>query len=80
MKPTAWKASATRPGRSLNLLKMEVISELQYRDLSQNTGRCLHASMGEALKTLLEEVNLEQLNQDLQNQSVNLEGQAQKKP
>ena len=38
------------------------------------------ASIGaEALKTLLEEVNLEQLNQDLQNQSVNLEGQAQKK-
>ncbi len=63
-----------------SIKKMEVISELQYRDLSLKYGPVFTASIGaEALKTLLEEVNLEQLNQDLQNQSVNLEGQAQKK-
>lgn len=63
-----------------SIKKMQVISELSYRDLSLKYGPVFTAGIGaEALKALLEEVNLEQLYQDLQSQSVNLEGQAQRK-
>lgn len=63
-----------------SIKKMQVISELQYRDLSMKYGPVFTAGIGaEALKGLLEEVNLEQLLQDLQTQSTTLEGQAQKK-
>ncbi len=63
-----------------SIKKMQVISELAYRDLSLKYGPVFTASIGaEALKALLEEVNLEQLFSDLQSQSVNLEGQAQRK-
>ncbi|HVY68148.1 MAG TPA: DNA-directed RNA polymerase subunit beta', partial [Patescibacteria group bacterium] len=60
--------------------KYQVISELAYRDLSLKYGPVFTAGIGaEALKGLLEEINLEQLAQDLQNQLPNLEGQAQRK-
>src|SRR3989344_3433924 len=63
-----------------SIKKMQVISELAYRDLSLKYGPVFTASIGaEGLKGLLEEVNLEQLYADLQTQSVNLEGQAQRK-
>ena len=63
-----------------SIKKLQVISELQYRDLSLKYGPVFSAGIGaEALKGLLEEINLEQLAQDLQGQSVNLEGQAQRK-
>ncbi|MCX6797502.1 MAG: DNA-directed RNA polymerase subunit beta', partial [Candidatus Doudnabacteria bacterium] len=60
--------------------KMQVISELAYRDLSMKYGPVFTASIGaEALKGLLEEVNLENLAQELTAQLVGLEGQAQRK-
>jgi DNA-directed RNA polymerase subunit beta' len=63
-----------------SLKKLQVISELQYRDLSLKYGPVFSAGIGaEALKGLLEEVNLEQLALDLQTQLPNLEGQAQRK-
>ncbi|MDR3642741.1 MAG: DNA-directed RNA polymerase subunit beta' [Candidatus Doudnabacteria bacterium] len=63
-----------------SIKKMQVISELQYRDLSLKYGPVFSAGIGaEALKGLLEECNLEQLAADLQGQSQNLEGQAQRK-
>lgn len=63
-----------------SIKKMQVISELQYRDLSLKYGPVFSAGIGaEALKGLLEETNLEQLVGDLQTQSANLEGQAQRK-
>jgi len=63
-----------------SIKKYQIISELQYRDLSLKYGPVFSASIGaEALKGLLEEVNLEQLVGDLNTQLVNLEGQAQRK-
>ncbi len=63
-----------------SIKKMQVISELQYRDLSLKYGPVFTASIGaEGLKALLEEINLEQLFADLQTQAQTLEGQAQKK-
>jgi len=63
-----------------SIKKMQVISELAYRDLSMKYGPVFTAGIGaEALKGLLEEVNLEQLYQDLVTQTASLEGQAQRK-
>ena len=63
-----------------SIKKLQIISELQYRDLSLKYGPVFSASIGaEGLKTLLSEVNLEQLLQDLQTQLPGLEGQAQRK-
>ncbi len=60
--------------------KMQVISELQYRDLSLKYGPVFSAGIGaEALKGLLEQTNLEQLAQDLQTSLPELEGQAERK-
>ena len=60
--------------------KMQVISELAYRDLSLKYGPVFTAGIGaEALKGLLEETNLEQLAQDLEQELPELEGQAQRK-
>ncbi len=60
--------------------KLQVISELAYRDLSLKYGPVFTAGIGaEALKGLLEEVNLEELARDMQTQLPNLEGQAQRK-
>jgi DNA-directed RNA polymerase subunit beta' len=63
-----------------SIKKLQIISELQYRDLSLKYGPVFSASIGaEGLKGLLEEVNLEQLAQDLQTQLPGMEGQAQRK-
>lgn len=63
-----------------SLRKLQVISELQYRDLSLKYGPVFKASIGaEGLKGLLEEINLEQLVQELEAAQKNLEGQAAKK-
>jgi len=63
-----------------SIKKLQIISELQYRDLSLKYGPVFNAGIGaEALKGLLEEINLEQLAQDLQTQLPELEGQAERK-
>jgi DNA-directed RNA polymerase subunit beta' len=63
-----------------SIKKFQIISELEYRDLSLKYGPVFTAGIGaEALKGLLEEVNLEELAADLENAVKNLEGQAAKK-
>ncbi len=63
-----------------SIRKMQVISELQYRDLSMKYGPVFKAGIGaEALKGLLEEVNLETLATELEATLKGLEGQAAKK-
>ncbi|MCL5667087.1 MAG: DNA-directed RNA polymerase subunit beta' [Patescibacteria group bacterium] len=63
-----------------SIKKYQIISELQYRDLSLKYGPVFSAGIGaEALKGLLEETNLENLAQELQTELPNLEGQANRK-
>lgn len=63
-----------------SIKKMQIISELQYRDLSLKYGPVFTAGIGaEALKGLLEDINLEELAQELEVQLKNSEGQAQRK-
>ncbi len=63
-----------------SIKKYQVISELSYRDLSLKYGPVFKAGIGaEALKGLLEEINLEELAVELEAQFKNLEGQAAKK-
>jgi DNA-directed RNA polymerase subunit beta' len=63
-----------------SIKKYQIISELQYRDLSLKYGPVFSAGIGaEALKGLLEEVNLEELAQELQTELPELEGQAERK-
>lgn len=63
-----------------SIKKYQIISELQYRDLSLKYGPVFTAGIGaEALKGLLEEIHLEELAQELEGELKNLEGQAAKK-
>jgi DNA-directed RNA polymerase subunit beta' len=63
-----------------SLKKMQIISELQYRDLSLKYGPVFTAGIGaEALKGLLEDINLEELGAQLTIDLQNTEGQAAKK-
>ncbi len=63
-----------------SIKKMQVISELAYRDLSLKYGPVFSAGIGaEALKGLLEEVNLEALAMEMQSELPELEGQAERK-
>jgi DNA-directed RNA polymerase subunit beta' len=63
-----------------SIKKLQIISELQYRDLSLKYGPVFTAGIGaEALKGLLEEVNLEELARELETQLQGAEGQAQRK-
>lgn len=63
-----------------SIKKMQIISELQYRDLSLKYGPVFTAGIGaEALKGLLEEINLEELAAELERQLPEVEGQAQRK-
>ncbi len=63
-----------------SIKKFNVISELEYRDLSLKYGPVFSAGIGaEALRGLLEEINLEELAQELDAAQKNLEGQAAKK-
>ncbi len=63
-----------------SIKKQQIISELQYRDLSLKYGPVFTAGIGaEGIKGLLEEINLENLAKDLETQLPNVEGQAQRK-
>jgi DNA-directed RNA polymerase subunit beta' len=63
-----------------SIKKMQIISELAYRDLSLKYGPVFTAGIGaETLKGLLEQINLEELAQDLEAELKNQEGQAAKK-
>ena len=63
-----------------SIKKYQIISELAYRDLSLKYGPVFTAGIGaEAIKGLLEELNLEELAQDIEAQLANTEGQAAKK-
>jgi len=63
-----------------SIKKMQIISELQYRDLSLKYGPVFSAGIGaETLKGLLEEVNLEALAQEMEQALPELEGQAERK-
>jgi DNA-directed RNA polymerase subunit beta' len=63
-----------------SIKKMQIISELAYRDLSLKYGQVFTAGIGaEALQGLLEEVNLEELATELEANLNNAEGQAAKK-
>lgn len=63
-----------------SIKKMQVISELQYRDLSLKYGPVFKAGIGaESLKGLLEEVDLESMATELAAQLKEIEGQTAKK-
>lgn len=63
-----------------SIKKMQIISELAYRDLSLKYGQVFTAGIGaEALESLLEEANLEQLAQELEIALNDAEGQTAKK-
>ena len=63
-----------------SIKKLQVLSELAYRDLSLKYGPVFSAGIGaEAMKNLLEEINLEQLAQDLQNELPETQGQSLRK-
>ncbi len=63
-----------------SIKKMQIISELAYRDLSLKYGQVFTAGIGaEALQSLLEEVNLEELAQELEINLREAEGQNAKK-
>ena len=59
-----------------SIKKYQIISELQYRDLSLKYGPVFTAGMGaESLQKLLEEVNLEELAHDLEIAVKDMDGQ-----
>jgi DNA-directed RNA polymerase subunit beta' len=63
-----------------SIKKMQIISELSYRDLSLKYGQVFTAGIGaEALQGLLEEVNLEELASELEITLREAEGQTAKK-
>ncbi len=63
-----------------SIKKYQIISELAYRDLSLKYGPVFTAGIGaEAVKGLLEELNLEEIAQDLEGQLKTAEGQNAKK-
>ncbi len=63
-----------------SIRKMQIISELAYRDLSLKYGQVFTAGIGaEALQNLLEEVNLEELAHELEITLKEAEGQTAKK-
>jgi DNA-directed RNA polymerase subunit beta' len=63
-----------------SIKKMQIISELAYRDLSLKYGQVFTAGIGaEALQGLLEDVNLEELAQELEIDLREAEGQNAKK-
>ncbi|MEZ4180022.1 MAG: DNA-directed RNA polymerase subunit beta' [Candidatus Doudnabacteria bacterium] len=63
-----------------SIKKMQIISELEYRDLSLKYGQVFTAGIGaEALKTLLEELNLEEIAQEMEAELIEAKGQKAKK-
>src|SRR3989338_4043230 len=62
------------------LKKMQVISELEYRDLSLKYGPVFKAGIGaEAVMELVRQVDLEQLIRDLEAEFLNVEGAGRRK-
>ncbi len=60
--------------------KMQIISELEYRDLSLKYGPVFEAGIGaEAVKGLLEDINMEELSRELDAELVNTDGLARRK-
>ncbi len=60
--------------------KMQIISELEYRDLSLKYGPVFEASIGaEGVKGLLEDVNMEELAREMDGELVDTEGMARRK-
>ena len=63
-----------------NIKKYQIISELEYRDLSLKYGPVFQAGIGaEGIKGLLEEINMEELSQELTAEVENVEGMAKRK-
>lgn len=63
-----------------SIKKMQIISELAYRDLSLKYGQVFTAGIGaEALESLLEDINLEELAHELEIELKEAEGQNAKK-
>jgi len=63
-----------------SIKKNQIISELQYRDLSLKYGPVFQASIGaEAVYNLVKEINLEELLNELQTDLVDAEGGARRK-
>ena len=63
-----------------SIKKMQILSELSYRDLSLKYGQVFTAGIGaEALQSLLEDINLEELAQELEVDLREAEGQNAKK-
>ncbi len=63
-----------------SIKKMQIISELAYRDLSLKYGQVFTAGIGaEALEALLEDINLEELASELEIELRDAEGQNAKK-
>ncbi|MBU6447927.1 DNA-directed RNA polymerase subunit beta', partial [Patescibacteria group bacterium] len=63
-----------------SIKKMQIISELEYRDLSLKYGPVFEAGIGaEAVKGLLEEINLEELSKELDAELQNTDGMAKRK-
>src|SRR5205085_2561279 len=63
-----------------SLKKMQVISELEYRDLSLKYGPVFEAGIGsEAIFGLVKQINLEELGADLERELVASEGTARRK-
>src|SRR4029077_5251682 len=63
-----------------SIKKMQIISELQYRDLSLKYGPVFEAGIGaEAVKGVLEEINLEEIARELDGELVDTEGMARRK-
>ncbi len=63
-----------------SIKKMQIISELDYRDLSMKYGPVFEAGIGaEGIKGLLEELNLEELARELDAELANTDGLARRK-
>ncbi|WP_195983571.1 DNA-directed RNA polymerase subunit beta' [Clostridium sp. D33t1_170424_F3] len=66
----------TDPGNVRELQKKQMLSEKEYRDLREKYEDDFEASMGaEAIKKLLEEINLERESEELKDELVNASGQ-----
>ncbi len=66
----------TDPGDCRDLVKMQCLSEREYNDMREKYDDDFRASMGaEAIKELLQEVNLDELSEQLRAQLENASGQ-----
>ncbi len=67
-------------GELKSIKKSQIISELEYRDLSMKYGPVFEAGIGaEGVKGMLEEINMEELARSLDEELQNAEGMARRK-